>query len=218
MKKWMSIFALVCLPWLTSAQDFGVWETLHEAHNNKPNVLTYITRKVQRYRAHHAKLPWADTVAQQIANAQPRGFLGNNTWEHIPSLPNAPVSGNTAKITQSRVQVWNEALKENELLHHFRFSVPNPAAVQALSNEQAQYITQFLQAPVRAYQANPRYAPTAVKTYPRFLVQVTLQASTQSKPIHLIFNTYAKEIYVAYPTLKVPGVELIALSSSHKLH
>ena len=212
MKKTITLVVLCLCALMAQAQDFGVWESLHQGHSNRPDFITLLGRKIQQFRASREKLPWVKQVEKQLYQSQPHGLIGLKLdvvhSERTPTVPTA-----IAWLYQKRTQTWKNAMDGNSLLKRFTITTPRPTDVANMSENNVLYLLHFLQNSLTVQTADKHYLPTDVQTYQRYLVRVTLQAPGEKFPVHLIFNCYTHEMYISYDTMFLPKVPLTPLSS-----
>ncbi|MBR5151841.1 MAG: hypothetical protein IKW71_03335 [Elusimicrobiaceae bacterium] len=197
MKNLMLCLALCLFPFAANAQNFNIWNNFHDAHKNKD-----IVTKLQRAVASNEKLPWVKTLQQQMGKAEPQGLMGSNLFDVVSPFQQIPLP---ARVEQRRA-LMQAALTRNPVLRYYRLSIPNPEAVDLLSDEDVRYIVGFLNAPITVQMQDKRYTPVGLEAYKRYLVRVTLKHTPVSSPVHLIFNCYSHEMYIAFPWLEIPGV------------
>ena len=198
MKKIITIGCLLCtLSMGAFAQEFRTWDSFHEGHKNRSNLLDRALDYL--FAPRPAKLPWVKAVENQVHKATPRnGIIGGIITDYVNYQPRVSLTQVQAARISPAVESWNEALKKNRsVLNRFHVKVVRSQDIMALSEQEVKQIKSFLTGTVNV--------SADVEEYQHYMVRTTLQGE---QPIHLLFNCYFKEIYVIRGNTKLANVPL----------
>ena len=202
------LVCLLALPLTAAAQDFGVWEATHDTRGSMSHLERKLISALKNvFTPAPANLPWAKSVRNQRSRALPHGGLVGLKMDYILPQTNVRLTGETAPVVRARVAELQPLVDKHPVLQHFHFKILRQQDLADLPPAQLNFMEDFLMAPV-TQGSHPKASPSSVQEYAHYMVRVTLQAPGESIPVHLLFNCYTQEIYVAYGKAELPGIVL----------
>ncbi len=157
----------------------------------------------RRVAAQSTPLAWVTAVKEQIKKATPASGL---FVAFMRDAITARIQPDVTPAVRARLDRWQKAQQENRALPHFFIKALTPQLdVAKLSEKQVAQVEYFLKTGYGTPIA--RITPQRVQKFKHYLVGIILPPAEAGNPrVQLLFNCYAKEVYVTYDMTQVPEI------------